>query len=152
QGRARSLQAAADQDDARSRLHVRAIGPMIGEAQLRAALEAIPTRVALLDGDRRYIYVNRHYIEFAGKTEAEILGRTEQEVLAEEGFATLYPQGEQALTGKVVPWEGWLEYRQGRRYLQRYCAPLLDDDGTIAGYFVFNRDLTALKLSEQALA
>jgi two-component system NtrC family sensor kinase len=125
---------------------------MIGEAQLRAALEAIPTRVALLDRDRRYIYVNRHYIEFAGKTEAEILGRTEQEVLAEEGFATLYPQGERALTGELITWEGWLEYRQGRRYLQRYCAPLFGDDGAIAGYFVFNRDLTALKLSEQALA
>lgn len=125
---------------------------MIGEAQLRAALEAIPTRVALLDRDRRYIYVNRHYIEFAGKTEAEILGCTEHEVLAEEGFATLYPQGERALSGEVMQWEGWLEYRQGRRYLQRYCAPLLGDDGAIAGYFVFNRDLTALKLSEQALA
>lgn len=125
---------------------------MIGEARFRAALEAIPTRVALLDCDRRYIYVNRHYIEFSGKTEAEILGHTEQEVLAEEGFATLYLQGERALTGEVIPWEGWLEYRQGRRYLQRYCAPLLGDDGAIAGYFVFNRDLTALKLSEQALA
>jgi two-component system NtrC family sensor kinase len=125
---------------------------MIGEAQLRAALEAIPTRVALLDRDRRYIYVNRHYIEFAGKSEAEILGRTEVEVLAEEGFATLYPQGERALTGEVMQWEGWLEYRQGRRYLQRYCAPLLGDDGAIAGYFVFNRDLTELKLSEQSLA
>jgi PAS domain S-box-containing protein len=125
---------------------------MIGEAQLRAALEAIPTRVALLDRDRRYVYVNRHYIEFAGRAEAEILGRTEQEVLAEKAFATLYPQGQQALTGEVVSWEGWLEYRQGRRYLQRYCSPLLGDDGAIAGYVVFNRDLTALKLSEQALA
>jgi two-component system NtrC family sensor kinase len=125
---------------------------MIGEAQLRAALEAIPTRVALLDRERRYIYVNRHYIEFAGKTEAEILGHTEQEVLAEEGFATLYPQGDRALTGEVIPWEGWLEYRQGRRYLQRFCSPLLGDDGAVAGYFVFNRDLTELKLSEQALA
>ena len=125
---------------------------MIGEAQLRAALEAIPARVALLDCDRRYLFVNRHYIEFAGKTEAEILGHTEQEVLAEEGFATLYPHGERALAGEVVPWEGWLECRQGRRYLQRYCAPLLGDDGAIAGYFIFNRDLTELKLSEQALA
>jgi PAS domain-containing protein len=44
---------------------------MIGEAQLRAALEAIPTRVALLDRDRRYIYVNRHYIEFAGGSEKD---------------------------------------------------------------------------------
>jgi PAS domain S-box-containing protein len=125
---------------------------MIGEAQLRAALESIPTRVALLDRDRRYVYVNRHYIEFAGKSEEEILGRTVPEVLAEEAFATFYPQGERALTGEIVPWEGWLDYRQGRRYLERFCVPLFSDDGAVTGYFIFNRDLTELKLNEQALA
>jgi two-component system NtrC family sensor kinase len=125
---------------------------MIGEAQLRAALESIPTRIALLDRDRRYIYVNRNYIEFAGKPEAEIIGRTVPEVLAEEAFATFYPQGDRALAGEVVPWEGWLDYRQGRRYLERYCVPLLGDDGRVSGYFIFNRDLTELKLGELALA
>ena len=51
-----------------------------------------------------------------------------------------------------MPWEGWLEYRQGRRYVQRICVPLRDAAGAVDGYFIFNRDLTDLKQSEQALA
>jgi two-component system NtrC family sensor kinase len=120
----------------------------IGEAQLRAVLDSIPTRIALLDRERRYRYVNREYIDFAGKPEHQILGRTIPEVLAEDAFATFYPQGDRAMAGEVVPWEGWLEYRQGRRYVQRICVPLRDADGEVDGYFIFNRDLTDLKNSE----
>jgi PAS domain S-box-containing protein len=120
----------------------------IDERQLRAVLDSIPTRIALLDRNRRYRYVNREYIDFAGKPEDQIIGRTIPEVLAEEAFATFYPQGDRAMTGEVVPWEGWLEYRQGRRYVQRICVPLRDRDGAVDGYFIFNRDLTELKQSE----
>jgi PAS domain S-box-containing protein len=124
----------------------------ISEAQLRAVFDSIPTRIALLDRNRRYRYVNREYIEFAGLPAARIIGRTIPEVLAEEAFAPFYPQGERALAGEIVPWEGWLEYRQGRRYVQRISVPLRDADGAVDGYFIFNRDLTELKQSEQALA
>jgi two-component system NtrC family sensor kinase len=124
----------------------------IGEPQLRAVFDSIPTRIALLDRNRRYRYVNREYVGFAGIPVDQIIGRTVPEVLAEEAFAPFYPQGDRALAGEIVPWEGWLEYRQGRRYLQRICVPLHDTDGAIHGYFIFNRDLTELKQSEQALA
>jgi two-component system NtrC family sensor kinase len=124
----------------------------IDEPQMRAVLDSIPMRVALLDRDRRYRYVNRDYVEFAGKPESEILGRIVPEVLTEPAFAAFYPQGERALAGEVVPWEGWLEYSRGRRYLQRYCVPLRGAMGEIEGYFVFNRDLTDLKHTERALA
>jgi two-component system NtrC family sensor kinase len=124
----------------------------ISEAQLRAVFDSIPTRIALLDRDRRYRYVNREYIEFAGLPADRIIGHTIPEVLAEEAFAPFYPQGERALAGEIVPWEGWLDYRQGRRYVQRICVPLRDADGAVDGYFIFNRDLTELKQSELALA
>ncbi len=124
----------------------------IDVGQLRAVLDSIPTRIALLDRDRRYRYVNREYADFAGKAEADILGCTVPEVLAEEAFADFPPQGERALAGEIVPWEGWLAYRQGRRYVQRICVPLRDAGGATDGYFIFNRDLTELKQSEQALA
>lgn len=124
----------------------------ISEAQLRAVFDSIPTRIALLDRNRRYRYVNREYIGFAGRSAEDILDRTVPEVLAEETFADFYPQGERALAGEVVEWEGWLDYRQGRRYVQRICVPLRDTTGAVDGYFIFNRDLTDLKLSEQALA
>jgi len=124
----------------------------ISEAQLRAVFDSIPTRIALLDRDRRYRYVNREYVDFAGLPVGQIIGRTIPEVLAEDTFAHFQPHGERALAGEIVPWEGWLEYRQGRRYVQRICVPLRDGDGAVDGYFIFNRDLTDLKHREQELA
>ena len=124
----------------------------IHETQLRAVFDSIPTRIALLDRDRRYRYVNQEYVTFAGRPAEEILGRTVPEVLAEDTFAGFWPQGDRALAGETVEWDGWLEYRQGRRYVQRICVPLRGADGAVDGYFIFNRDLTDLKLSEMALA
>jgi two-component system NtrC family sensor kinase len=124
----------------------------ISEAQLRAVFDSIPTRIALLDRDRRYRYVNREYVAFAGRPAEEILGRTIPEVLREETFADFYPLGERALAGETVEWSGWLDYRPGRRFVQRICVPLRDAAGAVDGYFIFNRDLTDVKLSEQALA
>ena len=123
----------------------------ISGAQLQAVLDCIPTRIALLDRDRRYRYVNSEYARFAGRPAGEILGCTVPEILAEESFAAFYPQGEQALAGQTVTREGWIDYRAGRRYLDRTCLPLRDATGAVDGYFVFNRDLTEFKLSEQAL-
>jgi two-component system NtrC family sensor kinase len=124
----------------------------ISASQLRAMLDSIPTRIALLDRERRYRYVNREYISFAGRPVGEILGRTVPAVLAEEVFADFHPQDARALAGETARWEGWLDYRAGRRYLQRLCVPLRDAAGAVEGYFIFNRDLTDLKQSEEALA
>ena len=73
-------------------------------------------------------------------------------MLAEEVFADFHPQDARALAGDEAFWEGWLAYRTGRRYLQRLCVPLRDAAGAVEGYFIFNRDLTELKESEEALA
>ncbi len=124
----------------------------ISGPQLRAMLDSIPTRIALLDRERRYRYANREYVGFAGRPVSEIMGRTVPEILAEEVFADFHPQDLRALAGETTTWEGWLDYRAGRRYLQRLCVPLRDAAGEVEGYFIFNRDLTDLKQSEEALA
>ena len=124
----------------------------IGPPQLRAMLDSIPTRIALLDRERRYRYVNRAYVGFAGRPASEIIGRSAAEVLADAAFADFHPQDARALAGETAMWEGWVAHRAGRRYLQRLCVPLRDAAGAIDGYFIFNRDLTDLKQSEEALA
>ena len=108
-------------------------------------------RAALLDQDQRFVYANVPYAEFAGKPMGEIIGRTVPEVLGEDVSAVFQPQGERALAGETVPWEGWIELPQGRRYLQRHSAPLPNEGGGIDGYFIFNRDLTDLRRGEEAL-
>ena len=72
---------------------------------------------------------------------------------AEDAFAPFDPQGDRALAGETVPWEGWLEYRQGRALRAAHlCAAATMPTGAIDGYFIFTRDLTELKHSERQLA
>jgi PAS domain S-box-containing protein len=124
----------------------------ISWAQVRKVFDSMPIRIALLDLDHRHRYVNSEWSKFFGIPAYATLGRTIGEVLGEETFANVRPQDERALAGETVEWGGWVEDRFGRRYVRRTCAPLRDTAGKIAGYFVFSRDLTDLRLTEENLA
>lgn len=133
----------------------------VGEAQFRAILDAIPARVALLDRERRHCYVNREYAAFVARRPEEVVGLTVAELFGPETYARLAPLyaqlrpcGEKALAGETARWEGWMEDTvRGRPcFVQRYYVPYRGPAGTVDGYFVFTRDLTALKQGEQQLA
>jgi len=124
----------------------------ISWAQVRKVFDSMPIRIALLDLNHRHRYVNSEWSKFFGIPADATLGRTIGEVLGEETFANVRPQDERALAGETVEWGGWVEDRFGRRYVRRTCAPLRDTAGKIAGYFVFSRDLTDLRLTEENLA
>ena len=122
-------------------------------AQLRAVLDSIPARIALIDRARRHRYVNQEYAAFIGQPAAVILGRTVAEVIGAEAYARIRHLGERALAGETARWEGWLPYRgePGPRFVQRVYIPYRAGE-RIEGYFSFSRDLTELKRSEQRLA
>ena len=124
----------------------------ISWVQVRKVFDSMPIRIALLDLNHRHRYVNSEWSKFFGIPADATLGRTIGEVLGEETFANVRPQDERALAGETVEWGGWVEDRFGRRYVRRTCAPLRDTAGKIAGYFVFSRDLTDLRLTEENLA
>jgi two-component system NtrC family sensor kinase len=133
----------------------------VGEAQFRAILDAIPARVALLDRDRRHCYVNREYATFVARRPEEVVGLTVPELFGPETYARLAhiyarlrPCSEKALAGEPARWEGWMEdtVRGAPCFVQRYYMPYRGPSGSVDGYFVFTRDLTALKQSEQQLA
>ena len=124
----------------------------ISWAQVRKVFDSMPIRIALLDLNHRHRYVNSEWSKFFDIPADATLGRTIGEVLGEETFANVRPQDERALAGETVEWGGWVEDRFGRRYVRRTCAPLRDTAGKIEGYFVFSRDLTDLRLTEENLA
>ena len=126
-------------------------------AQMRAVLDSIPARIALLDRGRRHRYVNQEYAAFLGKPAEAILGRTVAQMIGAKAYAQLRVHGARALAGETVRWEGWLPYQgtqtaDGPRFVQRIYMPYRTDTGAVEGYFVFTRDLTELKRSEQQLA
>jgi PAS domain S-box-containing protein len=125
----------------------------ISEAQARTVFDRMPIRIALVDRDHRFRYANPEYSSSAGQSENEMLGRTIAEVFGESSYAIVSWQGERALAGETVQWDGWTVSRRfGRRFARRTCVPLRDDAGAVEGYFVFLHDLTDLRQTEESLA
>jgi PAS domain S-box-containing protein len=126
-------------------------------AQMRAVLDSIPARIALLDRRRRYRYVNQEFAAFVGGPAEVMIGRTAAQVIGAKAYEQLRDYGTRALAGETVRWEGWLTHEgpratDGPRFLQRVYLPYRTGSGAIEGYFVFTRDLTELKRSERELA
>ena len=125
---------------------------IVGWARIRKVFDSMPIRIALLDLNHRHCYVNSEWSNFFGIPADAALGRTIAEVLGEETFERVRLHDERALTGETTEWGDWVEDRFGRRYVRRTCTPLRDAAGTVNGYFVFSRDLTDLRQTEQNLA
>ena len=119
--------------------------------QIRRLFDSMPVRIALLNRDHRYRYVNPEWSKAIGKAEDAVLGRTVAEVLG-EGNVARPSIIERARSGETVEWDGWVEYPRGRRYVLCTLAPLRDAAGAVEGYFSFIRDLSDLRQTEQDLA
>ncbi len=122
-------------------------------ALLRGVLDAAPARVCVISRERRYLYVNREFAEFAGRRAEDIIGMTTTELIGPEIVARLDPIGDRAMAGEVVKMEGWVDYqRNGRRYIAYTFSPF-GRPGEPAGAFINSmRDLTELKRREEEAA
>jgi PAS domain S-box-containing protein len=130
--------------------------PEAGSAEiglLRGILDAAPARICVVSADRRYLYVNREFAEFAGRPVEEILGLTTYELIGKELAARLDPIADRAIAGEIVHAEGWVDYRRnGRRFVSYTFSPFIGPHGPRGAFVNFMRDLTELKLREEAAA
>ncbi|MBU8543903.1 PAS-domain containing protein [Roseomonas sp. ROY-5-3] len=113
-------------------------------------LDAAPTRVCVISRDRRYLYVNREFTEFAQRPMEEILRLHTRDLVGEEVSARLDPYADRALAGEVVSLEGWINYRRnGRRFIAWTFTPFGTATGRQDAFILFMRDLTDQKLREE---
>jgi PAS domain S-box-containing protein len=122
-------------------------------ALLRGVLDAAPARVCVISRDRRYLYVNREFAEFAGRPAEEILRMTTRELIGDELVARLDPIADRAMAGETVSWETWVDYqRNGRRYIGYTFSPFGDPGRPCDAFINYMRDLTPLKEREEEAA
>ena len=74
-------------------------------AGLRPLLDHIPGRVIVLGPDRRYLYVNREFLEFFRLREEEAVGHHMAGVMGEEIHRTFEPVAEKLFHGEPQRWE-----------------------------------------------
>lgn len=129
------------------------LSPEAELALLRGVLDAAPARVCVISRDRHYLYVNREFAAFARRDPDEIIGMTTLELIGPELVAKLDPIADRALAGEVVQLEGWVEYqRNGRRYIAYTFSPYGAPGRPAEAFINSMRDLTDLKLREEAAA
>ena len=123
--------------------------PGVTADELWSVLDETPTRISYIDRDRRYRYVNQEYAALVGRPAGEILGRTVAEILGAEEDSRHRPDGDRALSGETVRWEGWVRFPTGTpRYIHRVYRPHRAPDDQVEGFFVLVRDSTEQRLAE----
>jgi PAS domain S-box-containing protein len=125
----------------------------VDEGLSRLLLDHVAARVAVLDRQHRYVFVNRLLLDYLQRPADEVIGRTVAQVFGEASFATYLPQAERVLAGESVQVKGWFEPPGGKRqYLDELFVPYGPPGGPVELVAVFLRDDTELKLREDELA
>lgn len=109
------------------------------DAFLQRLTDALPVRIAYVDGERRYRFVNRVHCEHAGLPREAIIGRMPHDMA---GAARLAPFLELALAGRPQTFELDELVRNERRTIEHRLVPDVDASGRVRGVFALGTDVT----------
>ena len=121
------------------------------EARLQRIANALPARIAYLDRDCVYRFVNHGYERDFGRPTSEIVGMHARDLLGEDVFRDIVPYIEDALAGREVRYEYVLGTPSGTRRNEVTYTPEVAGDGTVGGFYVLVVDVTARHENERAL-
>ena len=117
----------------------------------RAITDAMPSMIAYWDTELRNCFANRAYLDWFGKTPAEIKGTRMLDLLGEEAFRFSEARVQAALLGVQQSFERILTNQdKSDRYVVAHYIPD-GQPGSVKGFFVLVYDITELKLAEQQI-
>jgi PAS domain S-box-containing protein len=120
------------------------------EVQLRQLLDAVPTGITRCSRDLRYLSANQTYAAIAGLPVDKLIGRPIIDVLGEEGWQTIRPFVERALSGERVEYEsGVLFSAAGRRYLHVVYTPERNEHDQVTGWIASVADITEFRKGKE---
>ncbi len=122
------------------------------EAFLRSITDLVPSRIAYVDREQRYRFVNGRYEEWFGCRREDIIGRHAKEVLGDSLYERVQPHIQAVLSGSEVRYElaaGLNEAAQS--HLSIMYVPHFGEYGEILGFFASIEEITERKRTEEAL-
>ncbi len=121
------------------------------ERMIRAVTDNLPSLVSYWDVDLRCRFANRQFLEWFGKTPAEMAGIAMRDLLGDDRITSIEPHFQRAVRGEVETFEMPLEVTSGRtRDTLTSYVPDRSSDGSVVGVFALVSDVTALKRAEEA--
>jgi diguanylate cyclase (GGDEF)-like protein/PAS domain S-box-containing protein len=121
------------------------------EQFLRLVTDNLPVRVAYLDRDARYVFVNEAHCLRFGRQRHEILGRTRAELTQLPSDAAWAGCVEQVLAGHPQTLEFEEEVAGQVRRIESRLLPDVDARGDVRGFFATGIDITERSQAEQGL-
>ena len=119
------------------------------EWQFSMIINNFSGRVAQIDQDFRYRFINDQYERVFGLTPDKVLGRTVAEVFGEEIFQKVRPAMERALAGEMVTVETEVkDFAKETIHGLNIYMPDLSTEGTIRGFIAIIIDMTDRKRKE----
>jgi PAS domain S-box-containing protein len=122
------------------------------EARLSAILQNTSAIIYMMDGDNRFLHVNRRFEEVFDRRINEVSGRSAYEVLPEEIAVMFDSNNRRALRERsAVEFEEEIWGRNGLRVYTTVRAPLLDSRARSSSIVAVSTDITDRKHLEDAL-
>ena len=119
------------------------------EQQLRLITDSLPTLIAHMDSNQRYIFVNKSYANWVGHPCNEILGKHLLEVIGDDAYQKIRERVETVLSGEPVTFETVIRSpsSESRHLLAMYVPDYRE--GSVHGYFASIHDVTDLKKAKE---
>jgi PAS domain S-box-containing protein len=116
---------------------------------LRLVLDAMPLSVAIVSGERTYLFGNMHFCEAYGISQGDIIGKSTRLIFcSDEDYEALGRVAGPVITrGDTYDAEHTLQRSDGTTYLARAIGRLLDPDNPSLGTIWVVDDLSEHKIA-----
>ena len=121
-------------------------------AVIERLVDAIHLPIARWDRDTRLVYCNVPYLEWAGRSELQMLGRTLEQLYGAEAWSAAEDAFAGAFRGEIVFYERLLTHRGGEpRWGRVQAFPEFDRNGEVAAVYTVAFDVHDFVTTRQAL-
>jgi PAS domain S-box-containing protein len=112
------------------------------ERFLRQVTDNVPLRIAYVDRELRYRFVNQAHCERFGLPREAVIGRTRQELTRGDTAPAVMAELQRVLQGEERRFE-FSETVAGRSFvIESHAVPDIADDGSVHGFYAASTDVT----------
>lgn len=123
--------------------------PAVDDPFVEALLEGTLDCAAVIDPAGRYLYANKHFLDFVGRSASEIIGGTVSDVFGDIVCETYRAAMVSLPSSGTICSEGWISYGPlGTRYIKQTITVYRPRSRPVPSYIVLSRDLTDLKVQQ----
>jgi len=133
---------------------LRATSERLGQSErfIRTVTDNVPGMVGYWDAQLRCQFANRRYLEWFGRSEAQMIGKPMAEILGLRAMDENAPYVREVMAGRAAHFARELRSAEGEvRHTWANYIPDFDEQGAVRGFYVLISDVSELKRTELRL-